>query len=104
MESDESVQEPPLPAPMAASRQQVAGGDWVGLKKALTKSLTSGTFLDSQFYAVESRSSTGLPKIQPIYFCSTVDGSFASKLMTCKSPLPENVQMGGLLTHSSRLL
>ena len=84
MESDESVKETPLPA-VAPPNQQATGGDWEGLKKALTNSLTSGMFLDSQFYAVESRSSTGLPKIRPVYFCSAVGGSFASKLVACKS-------------------
>ena len=83
MESDEPVKETPLPA-AAPLNQEATGGDWDGLKRALTSSLTSGTFLDSQFYAVESRSSTGLPKIRPIYFCSTVGGSFASKLVACK--------------------
>jgi len=84
MESDESVKETPLPA-AAPPNRQATGGDWEGLKKALTSSLTSGTFLDSQFYAVESRSSTSLPKIRPVYFCSTVGGSFASKLVACKT-------------------
>ena len=85
MESDESVKETPLPA-AAPPNEEAAGRDWEVLKKALTSSLTSGTFLDSQYYAVESRSSPGLPKIRPIYFCSTVDGSFTSKLVACKSP------------------
>jgi len=84
MESDESVNEIPLPA-AAPPNQHASSGDWEGLKGALTSSLTSGTFLDSQFYAVESRSLAGLPKIRPIYFCSTVGGSFASKLLACKS-------------------
>jgi len=84
MESDESVKETLFPAAVQ-SNQQVTDGDWEGLKRALTSSLTSGTFLDSQFYAVESRSSAGLPKIRPVYFCSTVCGSFASKLVECKS-------------------
>jgi len=84
MESDESIKETPLPA-AAPSNQQATGGDWEGLKKALTSSLTSGTFLDSQFYAVESKSSTGLPKIRPVYFCGAVGGSFASKLVACKT-------------------
>jgi len=84
MESDESVEETPLPA-AAPLNQETTGGNWEGLKKALTSSLASGTFLDSQFYAVESRSLAGLPKIRPIYFCSTVSGSFASKLVACKS-------------------
>ena len=83
MESDESVKETHLPA-AAPQNQQAAGGDWNGLKKALASSLTSGTFLDSQFYAVETRSSTGSPKIRPIYFCSRVGGNFVSKLVTCK--------------------
>jgi hypothetical protein len=84
MESDESVEEIPLPA-AAPPNPPVTSGDWEGLKTALTSSLTSGTFLDSQFYAVESRSSVGLPKIRPVYFCSAVGGSFASKLVACKS-------------------
>jgi len=83
MENDESVKEEPFPAP-APPNQQAIGGDWEGLKKALTSSLTGGTFLDSQFYAVESQSSAGLPKVRPVYFCSTVGGSFASKLAACK--------------------
>ena len=84
IESDEPVEEPPLPA-TTASNQKDTGGDWAGLKKALTRSLISGTFLDSQFYAIESRSSTGLPNIQSIYFCSPVDGDFMSKLRECRA-------------------
>ena len=84
MESDEPVKETPLPAATSPSRQ-ASSGDREELKRALTSSLTSGTFLDSQFYAVESRSLAGLPKVRPIYFCSTVGGSFASKLVACKS-------------------
>ena len=97
MESDESVKEAPLPA-VAPPDQQAAGGDWEGLKRALTRSLTSGTFLDSQVYAVESRSSTGLPKIRPVYFCSTVSSSFASKLVACK---PLTRMMCGLVADPS---
>jgi len=84
MENDESVEETPFPAP-APPNQQAIGGEWEGLKKALTSSLTSGTFLDSQFYAIELRSSTGLPKVRPVHFCSIVGGSFVSKLVACKS-------------------
>ena len=84
MENDESVKEEPFPTP-APPNQQAICGDWEGLKKALTSSLTSGTFLDSQFYAVESRSSTGSPKVRPMYFCSTVGGNLASKLAACES-------------------
>jgi len=84
MESDESVKETPLPT--AASPNEKTTGEYrEGLTRALTSSLTSGTFLDSQFYAVESRSSTGLPKIQPIYFCSAVGGSSTPKLASCES-------------------
>ena len=85
MEGDASVEETPLPE--AATSNQHVDGDWTGLKRALTSSLTSGTFLDSQFYAVEPGSSTDPPKVRPVYFCSTVGGSFISKLMACK-PLP----------------
>ena len=84
MESDEFVRETPPPAAPSPS-QQATDGDWEGLKRALTSSLTSGTFLDCQFYAVESQSLTGLPKIRPVYFCSTVDEGFTSELVTCKS-------------------
>jgi len=84
MENDESVEELPVPTAILPDKQ-ATGGDWEGLKRALTSSLTSGTFLDSQFYAVESRSSTGLPKIRPVYFCSTVGGTFVSELVACKS-------------------
>jgi len=80
MESDESVEETPLPTALASSNRRITGGDWDGLKRALTSSLTSGTFLDSQFYAVESKSSTGPPMVRPVYFCSAVGGDFASKL------------------------
>ena len=83
MEGDESVEETPLPA-AAPQNQHVTGGYLDGLKEALTSSLTSGTFLDSQFFAVETRSSTGSPKIRPIYFCSGVGGNFVSKLVMCK--------------------
>lgn len=83
MEGDESIEDMPPPA-AASSNRQATSGDWGGLKKALVSSLTSGTFLDSQFYAVESRSSADLPKIRPIYFCSKVDDSFASKLVARK--------------------
>ena len=85
MESDESVEKTPLPV-AAPLNNEAMGGDWEGLKRALTSSLTSGTFLDSQFYTAVSKSSTGLPKVRPIYFCSTVAGSFVSKLVARKSP------------------
>ena len=84
MESDESVKDTPPPAALSPD-QHATAGDSEGLKRALTSSLTSGTFLDCQFYAVESRPSTGLPKIRPVYFCSTVGRGFTSELVKCKS-------------------
>ena len=102
MEGDESIEETPLPI-AASSNQQVTGGDWDGLKKALTSSLTSGTFLDSQFYVAEPRLPAGLPKIRPIYFCSTVGGTFASNLVACGS-LARIVYVKPFLTNHSRLL
>jgi hypothetical protein len=102
MENDGSVKEAPLPK-AASSNQQVTSGDWDGLKKALTGSLTSGTFLDSQFYAAESRSSTGLPKIRPIYFCSAVGSGFASRLAACRS-IAWFAYARMLLINRSRLL
>ena len=86
MEGDESVEETLL-LEATSSDPPVTDGDWDGLKRALASSLTSGTFLDSQFYAVESRSSTGSPRIRPIYFCSSVGGSFTSNLVACGSLL-----------------
>ena len=100
MESEESVEEIPLPA-VASSNRNVTTGDWDELNMALTSSLTSGTFLDSQFYAVESRSPVGFQKIRPIYFCSAVGGNFTSKLVACE--FLENC-MGGLLIRHSRFL
>ena len=84
IEGDEPIGEPPFPA-TKVSNQKDTGGDWAGLKKALTSSLTSGTFLDSQLYATGSKSSTGLPNIQPIYFCSAVDSDFMTKLTGCRA-------------------
>jgi hypothetical protein len=102
MESDGPIEETPLPLPVS-SNQQVAGVDWDGLKNALTTSLTSGTFLDSQFYAAESRSSTGSPKLRPVYFCSTAGGSFASKPLA-RGYLALFVCVGVLLINRCRLL
>ena len=101
MESDESVKETPSTA-TAPPNQEATGKDWKALKKALTSSLTSGTLLDSQFYAVESRSSAGLPKIRPIYFCSAVGGSFVSKLVACRSFT--RIYVDRLLIHRFRFL
>ena len=81
LEGDESLQEAPLPS----FDKQVNGRGWDGLKKALTNSLTTGTFLDSQFYAVGLRSSTGLQTVRPIYFCSAVNVNFMSELLARES-------------------
>ena len=68
-ESDEPVKDTQLPA-AAPPNQQASSGDWGALKKALTSSLASGTFPDSQFYVVESRSSTGVfPQYSGWQFC-----------------------------------
>ena len=89
MESDESVEETPLTVTASGSVDQQVDFEEVTralvLGRALTMSLTSGTFLDSQFYAVESRPSTGMPKIRPIYFCRTVSDYFTFDPMSCKS-------------------
>jgi hypothetical protein len=91
MESDESVEEtPPTLTAAATVDQQVTIEELMRalqLGRALAVSLTSGTFLDSQFYAVESKSSTGMPNIRPIYFCSRLSDYFMFKLMACKSPI-----------------
>jgi hypothetical protein len=92
MENDDPVEEISLPV-TATSNQRACSGDWVGLKMALTNSLTSGTFLDSQFYAVESRVPTGLPKIRPIYFSSVVSDSFTSELTKCR-PYDSEIEDG----------
>jgi len=80
MERNEPFKEPPAQSPVP-SKRNIAGGDWKRLKDALTWSLTSGSFLDSQFYALDSKPPAGVPKIRPIYFCSMVGGAFSSKLV-----------------------
>ena len=60
-------------------------GDWGRLKDALTWSLTSGSFLDSQFYALDSKPPRGTPTIRPLYFCSMAGArTFSSKLLKCE--------------------
>lgn len=54
------------------------------LKAELTKSLSSGAFLDMVLYAPASRSgSGGQPKFRPLYFCSAVGGECATKILSC---------------------
>ena len=79
-ERTEPFKETPAQPP-APSKDGTTSGDWKKLKDALTWSLTSGSFLDSQFYALDSKPPAGTPKIRPIYFCSMVGGTFSSKLV-----------------------
>ena len=80
MESDEAFKEMPGQPP-AHPNPDAAGGDWERLKDALTWSLTSGTFLDCQFYALDSKSSgSGVPRIRPVYFCSVAGDRFLPKV------------------------
>ena len=85
METDEAFKETTLLAqPPAPSKRVTAGGGWGrGLKDALTWSLTSGSFLDSQFYALDSKPRAGVPMIRPIYLCSMVGGTFLPRLVKC---------------------
>lgn len=68
---------PPLQAP---SRGDF---DWQVLKNELTKSLSSGTFLNMELYALESRSSGGKPKLRPLYFCKAVGCEYTAKMLSC---------------------
>ena len=87
MESDGTFQGTP-PNPSASPKQSVAGGDCERLKDALIWSLTSGSFLDSQFYVLDSKPRTGAPTIRPIYFCSMTGGNFLPKLVKCGFSTP----------------
>jgi hypothetical protein len=82
MESDEVFKETPAQPPVPSNRG-ICGGDLERLKDALTWSLTSGSFLDSQFYALDSKPRVGTPTIRPIYFCSMAGGTFLPKLVKC---------------------
>lgn len=59
--------------------------DWQALKNELTKSLSSGTFLNTELYALESRSSGGQPKLRPLYFCRAVGREHIAKILSCMS-------------------
>lgn len=84
MRKDKPFEETQTQAP-TPPQEGSAGGDWKRLKDALTWSLTSGSFLDSQFYALDSKpQAPATPTIRPIYFCSMVDGNFSSRLLKCK--------------------
>jgi hypothetical protein len=84
MGRDRPFEETPVQLP-APSKRAIAGGDWKRLKDALTRSLSSGSFLDSKFYALVSEPMGGPPTIRPIYFCSMVgDRTFLPKLVKCE--------------------
>lgn len=70
----------PLPPP---SRSDF---NWQVLKNELTKSLSTGTFLNVEFHALESRSSDCQPKLRPLYFCKTVGGEHTTKMLSCTFP------------------
>ena len=81
----ETFAQPPTP-----SKLDAAVGDWGRLKNILTWSLTTGSFLDSQFYARDSNPPRGTPSIRPIYFCSMAgDRTFSSKLLKCEHSISE---------------
>jgi hypothetical protein len=76
--------------PSAPSKLDTTVGDWGRLKNILTWSLTTGSFLDSQFYALDSNPPRGTPSIRPIYFCSMAgDRTFSSKLLKCEPSTSE---------------
>lgn len=90
--------------PSAPPKGHPVGGDWERLKDALTSSLTSGSFLDSQFYALDSRPPTpGAPKIRPIYFCSMAGGTFLSRLVKCELSFQNFWDFAKPLLDSSRI-
>jgi len=82
MQKNEAPKETPT-QPSTPSKKDIAGRDWKGLKNALIWSLSSGSFLDSQFYALDSKLHAGTSTIQPIYFCSMVGGAFLPRLVKC---------------------
>ncbi|KAF9648598.1 hypothetical protein BDM02DRAFT_2211634 [Thelephora ganbajun] len=61
------------------------GFDWQVLKTELTKSLSTGSFLNMELYAPASRSSGSHPKLCPLYFCSAVGGDYTTKILSCAS-------------------
>lgn len=78
----------PLPMPMGTPHPPQTpprnGLDWQVLRVELMKSLSSGTFLDTELYAPASRSELGgQPKPRPLYFCSAVGGEYTAKILSC---------------------
>ena len=58
--------------------------DWRILKRELTKSLSTGTFLNMELRAPEFRSSSGQLKLRPLYFCGAAGGEYTTKILSCK--------------------
>ena len=76
---------PSMPAPHPLQPFPRDGFDWQVLKNELTKSLSSGAFLNMELYAPTSRSSGGQPKLRPLYFCSAVGSECTIKILYCAS-------------------
>lgn len=74
---------PPTRSPLPAQVPQRDGFHWRILKAELTKSLTSGTFLNTELHAPVSRSSGDKPRLRPLYFCSAVGGECTAKILSC---------------------
>ena len=87
MESDEAFRGTPTQPP-APSKQDRIGRGRGGLKAALIQSLRSGSFLDSQFFALDSKPQVGTPTIRPIYLSSMVGSTFLSKLVKRRPSTP----------------
>jgi hypothetical protein len=58
--------------------------NWQVLKNELTKSLSSGAFLNMKLYAPESGPSGGQSKMRPLYFCRAIGGEYSAKILSCE--------------------
>lgn len=56
--------------------------DWQPLRRELTKSLSTGIFLNMELHAPESRSSSGQLKLRPLYFCSAIGSEYIAKILS----------------------
>lgn len=97
---------PPMRAPNPFRTLPGDGFDWQVLKAELTKSLSSGAFLNMELYAPTSRSSGGHPKLRPLYFCSAVGSECTIKILYCASFLVNcchyTIQLTKLLARHER--
>jgi hypothetical protein len=57
--------------------------NWGALKNELMKSMGSGTFLDMELRAPESKSPAGQQNLRPLYFCSAIGGEYTAKILSC---------------------